>query len=104
MAKASTEEAIVPATPSLVQNSPNPFNPTTQIRFTLPVSGDVKMSVFNLLGQQVRTLVDGFKEAGSHEVVWDGTDADGRTVASGIYFYRFQAGDMTESRKMVLMK
>jgi methionine-rich copper-binding protein CopC len=89
---------------ALNQNYPNPFNPTTTISFALPQSVDVRLSVYNLLGQEITTLVDEHMEAGTHEVVWPGTDRDGHSVASGVYFYRLTAGEYTASRKMTLVK
>jgi hypothetical protein len=81
------------------QNSPNPFNPTTEIRFTLPSSMNVRLDVYNIVGQRVSTLVDGHFDAGDHYVTWD---ASGR--ASGIYFYRLTTSDFTVTRKMLLLK
>ena len=88
----------------LNQNMPNPFNPSTAIRYQLPEAGPVRLSVYNLLGQEVRVLVNESKEAGSFTATWDGTDALGRRVASGIYLYRIQAGDFSASRRMLLLK
>ncbi len=88
----------------LNQNMPNPFNPSTAIRYQLPQAGPVRLSVYNLLGQEVRELVNESKEAGSFTATWDGTDALGRRVASGIYLYRIQAGDFSASRRMLLLK
>ncbi|MEZ5358226.1 MAG: PKD domain-containing protein [Candidatus Zixiibacteriota bacterium] len=84
---------------SLSQNHPNPFNPVTTIRFALPEATYVRLDVFNINGQRVSTLVDGVMNAGEHAVNWDGG-----TMASGIYFYKIQAGVQTETRKMILMK
>ena len=81
------------------QNSPNPFNPTTEIRFTLPSPMSVRLDVYNIVGQKVSTLVDGRFDAGDHYVTWD---ASGR--ASGIYFYRLMTSDFTVTRKMLLLK
>ncbi|HUI65385.1 MAG TPA: FlgD immunoglobulin-like domain containing protein, partial [Bacteroidota bacterium] len=92
------------------QNYPNPFNPSTRISYSLPQGGYVSLRVFNLLGQTVATLVDGFVGAGLHEIVWDGRDAGGRTVASGVYFYRVEVRgggggvDFSSMRKMILLK
>lgn len=91
--------SIVPETYSLSQNYPNPFNPQTEISFGLPTASQVKLEIFNTLGQKVATLVNGHLEAGNHSYVWDGGD-----VASGVYLYRFQADDYSATRKMVLMK
>ncbi|MEW5995466.1 MAG: FlgD immunoglobulin-like domain containing protein, partial [Candidatus Zixiibacteriota bacterium] len=94
----------VPADYALNQNYPNPFNPTTEIGFTLPTALEVKLEVFNLLGQRVKTLVDGRLDAGAHTVSWNATDDAGRPVSSGVYFYRIQAGDFIEAKKMMLLK
>jgi hypothetical protein len=96
-----------PATPrgfDLGQNYPNPFNPSTMIEFTLPVAAHAKVAVFNVLGQRVKTLIDGDLPVGRHTVVWDGTDERGSSVASGVYLYRLWAGDFSESKKMILQK
>jgi len=94
----------VPKTYGLNQNSPNPFNPTTRISFALPAAGEVRMSVFNVLGQQVKELVNGAMDAGVHEVIWDGKDNNGTSVASGIYFYKINANNFVATKKMVLLK
>ncbi|MEZ5359980.1 MAG: S8 family serine peptidase [Candidatus Zixiibacteriota bacterium] len=87
-----------------IANYPNPFNPVTEIKFSLVHDADVKLGVFNILGQSVKVLVDGQMTAGAHSVVWDGKDEFGQQVASGIYFYKIVAGDYVESRKMILLK
>jgi hypothetical protein len=89
---------------SLAQNFPNPFNPNTFIQFSLPVSGKISLKIYNLLGQEVKTLIDEEKRAGEYEVLWDGKDNFGEDVASGIYFYRVAVGDFSETRKLVLLK
>lgn len=89
---------------SLEQNIPNPFNPRTEIRFTLPVPSRVTLDVLNLAGRVVAVLEDGFVESGEHAVVWDGSDASGRRAASGTYFYRLRADGEAETRKMILLK
>ena len=99
----------VPSQYVLHQNYPNPFNPTTAIRFDLSDPGYVSLKVFNILGQEVRTLVDGERDLGQYEVVWDGKDDVEKQVASGIYFYRLvvrASGQTTFSavNKMILMK
>lgn len=96
-----------PASPTrarLESAQPNPFNPRTQLRFSLPREGHARMAVYDVSGRRVTTLVDGTVEAGSHAVVWDGTDADGRAVASGVYLYRLDTDDGAQSRRMVLVR
>jgi len=88
----------------LGQNYPNPFNPTTTIRYTLPERSTVELAVFGVDGKLVRVLESGTNPAGTHEATWDGRDSSGRGVASGVYFYRLNAGSFTETKKMVLMK
>jgi hypothetical protein len=94
----------LPTSYGVKQNYPNPFNPTTTISYSLPEAGDVRVSVFNVLGQEVRVLAEERQEAGVHEVVWDGKDTYGSQVASGVYFYRAKLNDYSETRKMVLLK
>ena len=94
----------LPVEYALEQNYPNPFNPSTNIAFALPKAGKVEVSVFNVLGQQVNTLVSEELPAGSHTVVWDGTNGRGTPVASGIYFYRIVAGDFSQTKKMLMLK
>jgi hypothetical protein len=89
----------LPIAYSLGQNYPNPFNPTTLIQYSLPASGHVSLSIYNLLGRKVATLVNSRQESGSYESEWDATG-----VSSGIYFYRIQAGDYIDMKKLVLMK
>ncbi|RKY89829.1 hypothetical protein DRQ15_08705, partial [candidate division KSB1 bacterium] len=89
---------------SLSQNYPNPGNPSTTITFTLPQKAHVTLEIYNLLGQRVRTLVEGVKEAGSHSVVWDGRDEWGKIVPTGIYLYRLQSADFVRVKKMVLVR
>jgi hypothetical protein len=94
--------ALVPARLELHQNSPNPFNPTTTIRFEMPEAGQARLVVYDVRGRQVRSLVDGHRDAGAHTAVWDGRDGAGERVSSGIYFYRLQGANATRVRKMVL--
>ena len=84
---------------NISQNYPNPFNPTTTIKYALPKSGEVLLAIYDLLGGEVTRLVDGEQSEGYHTVTWDASK-----VASGIYFYRLQAGDFVQTRKMVLLK
>jgi len=88
-----------------LENYPNPFNPSTTIRYSLPKAENVTLQVFDVGGRLVRTLVRGVKKpAGAFEVQWNGTDAAGRPVASGVYFYRLTAGTETLTHKAVLLK
>ncbi|MCB0291580.1 MAG: T9SS type A sorting domain-containing protein [Calditrichaeota bacterium] len=88
----------------LYQNYPNPFNPATQIRFSLAHRVKVKLEIFNLLGQRVKTLVNAEMAPGQHRLRWDGRNDAGLRVSSGVYFYRLKAGDYVKSRKMILIR
>jgi len=88
----------------LYPNFPNPFNPSTTIRFSLPGAGPVLLSFYDVNGRLVRTLIDGTMQAGLHEVVWNGRDQSGRAVASGIYLYRLTSGKGIVMRKMALVR
>jgi flagellar hook assembly protein FlgD len=94
----------IPITFLLSPNYPNPFNPVTTIEYSLSRPSNVRIDVFNGLGQRVRTLVDRVEAAGPHAITWDGTNTSGQAVSTGVYFYRFQAGDHVETRKMLLLK
>jgi len=89
---------------SLSQNYPNPFNPTTTISYSLAQPGNVELAVYNIKGQKVKTLVCEKKEAGQHQVIWDGTNNSHSTVSSGIYFYRLASGKKILNKKMLLLK
>lgn len=97
-----------PAAPALVTelhgNYPNPFNPQTTIRFSTADKVPVKIEVYNLKGQLVRTLMNESKSAGNHSVIFDGKDSNGIRVASGVYFYKMHAGSFSATRKMIMMK
>ncbi len=94
----------VPTRFRLEQNYPNPFNPSTRIAFELARDSDVELSIYNAVGQKVRTLVNGARTAGLHAVVWDGLDDAGLMTADGVYFYRLRSGSLSATRKMVLMR
>lgn len=94
-----------PTAYALRHNTPNPFNPMTVIQYELPAAGDlVRLEIYNIGGQRIRTLVHEVQSAGYQEVVWDGRNDAGDQVASGVYFYRLQAGDFLETKKMMLVK
>ncbi len=88
---------------ALGQNYPNPFNPSTIIPYQIPASAHVRLEVFNMLGQRLATLVDAERPAGAHTAQWDGTDAAGRAVGAGVYIYRLSSGEVSVSRRMVLV-
>ena len=94
----------LPTDHKLAQNYPNPFNPETVIEFELPRRTRVRLSVFNVLGQEVAELLNEEVSAGSHRVTWNGKNSAGVSLASGLYFYRIVAEDLAESKKMILIK
>lgn len=89
---------------SLYDNYPNPFNPETKISYSLARPCRVRLEIFNLLGQKIRTLVDQQQAAGVRQVVWDGRNQSGEEVASGVYFYRLEADDFSQTKKMILVR
>ncbi len=98
------QTATLPQTFTLSQNFPNPFNSGTVIRFALPTSEHVRLTLYNLAGQKVATLADGLRQAGSYTINWDGKDDGGRVLASGIYLYKLQAGTQEGTRKLLLLR
>jgi len=98
------ESDLLPQEYSLSQNYPNPFNPTTMIHFELPRASEVRIEIFNLLGQRIHTLVEGTKPAGRYDVTWDGKNEQGVPLSSGIYIYRLTAGEYQRTLKMILLK
>ena len=96
--------ASLPVRFALEPNAPNPFNPETLIRYALPGASRVRLEIFNIAGQRVRTLVEEQQPAGTHSAVWDGRDTEGRQAAGGVYFYRLTAGGGEAVRRMVLVK
>lgn len=95
---------LLPDKFALHRNYPNPFNPNTTIRFDVPGSAEVTLKVFNILGQEVATLIDGFVETGRYSILWDGRNRFGDHVASGVYFYVFRGSGFLMSRKMLLIR
>jgi hypothetical protein len=98
------EPTMVPDRFFLSQNYPNPFNPATTISYGLPQDTDVRLDVYNIMGQKVRMLVDGWQAAGYKSIIWDGHDGSGRSVASGLYFCRIKTIDYQMTRKMLMVK
>ncbi len=99
IATAAEDEAALPEGFTLAPNHPNPFNPATTIRYALPEAAEVRLTVYDALGREVKRLVDGLRVAGEHEVVFEG-----QGLPSGVYMYRLTAGGVTQTRRMVLMK
>lgn len=96
--------APIPETYELAQNYPNPFNATTQISFGLPEAADVRLDVYNITGQIISTIINGRYVAGRYNIIWNGLDGSGRSIASGVYFYRLNAGSDVKTMKMTLLK
>lgn len=101
----------IPTTFAVSQNFPNPFNPTTTIKFDVPRAANIKLKIYNVLGQEVATLADGFFDTGHHTITWNAKDSQGREVASGLYIYRITVRSLdgtkqnfAESKKMILLK
>ncbi len=102
--KANTDDAGLEAFDSLYENFPNPFNPTTTIKYSLKESKHTKLVIYNSLGQVIRTLVNDVQDAGVHTIQWNGCDDYGLNVASGLYFYRLKAGSYLKTRRMMLIE
>lgn len=96
--------SVLPTKVVLEQNYPNPFNPSTRIKYALPAPGAVSLKIYNIIGQEIRTLESGVKTEGNHVSVWDGTDNSGRVVPSGIYLYRLKIGKDIRTKKMIFLK
>ena len=97
-------KSLLPDAFSLSQNYPNPFNPQTVIKYTLPKDCHVELTIYNTLGQKVKTLVNQYQSAGYKMVHWNSTNDKGNEVGSGIYFYRIKAAYYTEVKKMIVLK
>jgi len=98
------QKTVVPLTYELGDCYPNPFNPTTQIEYAIPVSNNVTIEIFNSLGQKVRTLVDRYMSAGTYHTTWDGMDDNGNVMPSGVYFYKMTSSHFNAVKRMLLMK
>lgn len=96
--------ANAPATFVLAQNYPNPFNPSTTIRYSVPKTSPVVLTIYDILGHEIRTLVNTVKTAGTYSIVWNGDDNRGVPVSSGLYFYRIRAGQYSDMKRMALIK
>ena len=95
---------LIPEELSLEGNYPNPFNPVTTIRFGIPRPKNVRVTVVNILGQEITELVNGWRDIGRHEVVWQGLDQNGKPVATGMYFTVLSDGNKIIVQKMLLLK
>ena len=98
------DNSIIPVATSLEGNYPNPFNPSTTIAYSLNSEAHVNIEIYNMKGQKVRTLMNEHQTAGKHIVVWNGKDDSNKSTASGVYFYKMQAGNFQQTKKMILMK
>ncbi len=98
------EKPGIPTEYNLSQNYPNPFNPTTSIAFDIPQASDVTITIYNIIGQQVVSLVNDFVPAGKYEVEWNAQDTYRNPVASGVYFYELRSDDFTARKKMILLR
>jgi hypothetical protein len=104
VADAASERGVIPSEFACYPNYPNPFNASTEIRYDLPQTVKVQLKVFDILGHEVITLIDGMRPAGTHRVIWDSRSASGVEVASGVYIYRIKAGSFVDAKKMVLIR
>jgi len=104
MSDTSSDPSEIVSTTQLMGNYPNPFNPETTIQFNLNNPENVVVEIFNLKGEKVNVLLNETKSAGTHSITWNGKNAHNKSVASGMYFYKLQAGDYTSIKKMILMK
>ena len=99
-----TDNAELPNRFDLHQNYPNPFNPVTSINYQLAGDAQVTLTIYDIMGQKIRTVVNENHSSGFHSVLWDGKDNYNNPVSSGVYIYRIHAGDYIQTRKMILMR
>ncbi|KUO61517.1 hypothetical protein APF79_01625 [bacterium BRH_c32] len=97
-------EKEIPTEFLLKQNYPNPFNPTTTINYSIPKGGNVRLEIYNSLGEIVNIIQDSYQDAGNHSIAWTGKDSNGNSLSSGIYFYRLISNDFVQVKKMILLK
>ena len=95
---------LLPEVFSLHQNYPNPFNPVTKLRYDLPENGHVNITIYDMLGREVKTLINQTQDAGYRSIIWDATNDYGKPVSAGIYLYQIQVGEYISTKKMVLLK
>ena len=98
------DNRMMPTEYAIHQNYPNPFNPVTKLRYTIPKNGLVNITIYDMLGRQVRNLVNQTQDAGYRSVIWDATNDYGKPVSAGLYLYQIQAGEYMQTKKMVLLK
>jgi flagellar hook assembly protein FlgD len=99
-----TDITVMPEKFTIHQNYPNPFNPVTTLRYDLPENGNVNITIYDMLGRQVKTLINQNQNAGYMSVIWNATNDYGKPVSAGIYIYQIQAGEYISTKKMVLLK
>jgi hypothetical protein len=100
----SIDEELLPEVYALHQNYPNPFNPITTLRYDLPENSLVNIIIYDIMGREVKTLVNTTQDAGFKSVIWNATNDYGKPVSAGVYLYKIQAGKFVQTKKMVLMK
>ena len=100
----SIVDDILPQKIELEQNYPNPFNPTTEISFTMSIQDRAILSIYNIKGQEVATIMDSQMMPGKHTLTWSGKDSMGREVSSGMYFYKLTVGELSYQRKLILLR
>ncbi len=97
-------DTVLPSSFQLSHNYPNPFNPSTVIEFSLTTTAKVKLNIYNILGQNVKSLINETMPAGAHQVVWDATNGEGQRIATGVYLYKLQVNDKSDTKKMMFLK
>jgi hypothetical protein len=100
----NADENLIPLFTRLNQNYPNPFNPTTTINYSLKENSKVSINIYNIKGQKVKQLVSDQLSEGQHSVIWNGTDNNGKSVSSGIYFYKLKTENYEKTKKMILLR